>query len=109
MFLVILDAPDTVLIERAQGRRVDPKTGGEFQLEANILFTYWINAYALHLKFEKHLFLMSESFHNFTADNGSRAYTYNIPQFNILLIGLNSCNLLVNKVEVNVHAQKFFG
>lgn len=78
MFLVILDAPDTVLIERAQGRRVDPKTGGEYQLEA-ILFTYWINAiYALHLKFEKHLFLMSESFHNFTADNGLRAYTYNI-------------------------------
>lgn len=77
MFQVILDAPDTVLIERAQGRRVDPKTGGEYQLEA-ILFTYWINAYALHLKFEKHLFLMSESFLNFTADNGLRAYTYNI-------------------------------
>lgn len=77
MFLVILDAPDTVLIERAQGRRVDPKTGGEYQLEA-ILFTYWINAYALHLKFEKHIFLMSESFHNFTADNGLRAYTYSI-------------------------------
>lgn len=77
MFQVILDAPDTVLIERAQGRRVDPKTGGEYQLEA-ILFTYWINAYALHLKFEKHLLLMSESFHNFTADNGLRAYTYNI-------------------------------
>lgn len=79
MFQVILDAPDTVLIERAQGRRVDPKTGGEYQLEA-ILFTYWINAYALHLKFEKHLLrvLMSESFHNFTADNGLRAYTYSI-------------------------------
>ena len=30
LFLVILDAPDTVLIERAQGRRVDPKTGGVY-------------------------------------------------------------------------------
>lgn len=34
--------------------------------------------HCMHLKFEKHLFLMSESFHNFTADNGLRAYTYNI-------------------------------
>ena len=27
---VILDAPDTVLIERAQGKRIDPKTGGRY-------------------------------------------------------------------------------
>jgi hypothetical protein len=29
LFAVMLDAPDTVLIERAAGKRVDPKTGGE--------------------------------------------------------------------------------
>ena len=28
-FIVVLEAPDTVLIERAAGKRIDPKTKGE--------------------------------------------------------------------------------
>ena len=27
---VLLEAPDTVLIERAAGKRIDPKTGGQY-------------------------------------------------------------------------------
>jgi len=32
LFVVILDSPDTVLIERAQGKRVDPTTGGTYNV-----------------------------------------------------------------------------
>jgi len=38
---VLLDAPDTVLIERANGKRVDPETGGNFE---NIFFSVAIGA-----------------------------------------------------------------
>lgn len=39
-FSVILEAPDTVLIERAQGKRVDPFSGGK-----QLLFLYFSIAY----------------------------------------------------------------
>jgi len=29
--VVLLDAPDTVLIERANGKRIDPETGGNLE------------------------------------------------------------------------------
>ena len=29
VFVVVLEAPDTVLIERAAGKRIDPKTKGD--------------------------------------------------------------------------------
>lgn len=32
LFAVLLDAPDTVLIERVMGKRIDTDTGGQYQL-----------------------------------------------------------------------------
>jgi len=35
VFTVILESPDTVLIERAQGKRIDPTTGGGLDVCTN--------------------------------------------------------------------------
>ena len=39
IFAVRLDAEDTVLIERAAGKRVDPQTGGNAQFTSKFEFT----------------------------------------------------------------------
>ena len=40
IILVLLEAPDTVLIERVMGKRVDPETGGKERIRLILQFAF---------------------------------------------------------------------